>query len=143
MRRFIVDASVSLCWCFESQKTAYTEAVFDCLAAGDEALVPAVWPLEIVNSLVVAERQKGISSAQLETFVRDLKDLPLEVDYEGVERVYSSILRISRQLQLSSYDAAYLDLALFEGLPLATLDRNLRFAAKRSGVELLDLGRPG
>ena len=132
-----MDASVALCWFFEGQKTAYTEAVLECLARGDEALVPAVWPLEIVNSLVVAVRRKGVSPAQLETFVRDLKDLPVEVDLEGVERVYSSVVRISRQHQLSSYDAAYLDLALSEGLPLATLDKNLRAAAKRAGVELL------
>jgi predicted nucleic acid-binding protein len=137
LRRFVVDASVALCWYFEGQKTAYTEAVFECLARGDEALVPALWPLEIVNSLVVAARQKAITATQLETFVADLKDLPVEVDFEGVERAYTSILRISRQHQLSSYDAAYLDLALVEGLPLATLDKNLRAAAKRSGVEFL------
>jgi predicted nucleic acid-binding protein len=132
-----VDASVALCWYFEDQKTAYTEAVFECLARGDEAVVPAIWPLEVVNSLVVAARQKSISAAQLETFIQDLKDLPVEVDLEGVERAYSSIVRISRQYQLSSYDAAYLNLALVEGLPLATLDKNLRTAAKRARVDLL------
>jgi predicted nucleic acid-binding protein len=137
LSRFIVDASVALCWYFEDQKSTYTEAVFERLARGDEALVPALWPLEIVNSLVVAVRQKGISPAQLETFVRDLKDLPVEVDMDGIERVYSSIVRLSQQHQLSSYDAAYLDLALFESLPLATLDKNLLAAAKRTGVELL------
>ena len=105
--------------------------------------MPAIWPLEIVNSLVIAVRQKGITSAQLEIFVADLKDLPVEVDLQGVARAYSSILQISRQHQLSSYDAAYLDLARFEGLPLATLDKNLRAAAKRSGVELFDPRRPG
>ena len=132
-----------MCWYFEDQKTSYTEAVFECLALGDEILVPAIWPLEIVNSLVIAVRLKGISSAQLEIFVADLKDLPVEMDLQGVARAYSSILRISRQHQISSYDAAYLDLALFEGLPLATLDKNLRAAAKRSGVELFDPRRPG
>ena len=142
MSRFIVDASVALCWYFEDQRTAYTEAVFDCLARGDEGLVPAIWPLEVVNGLVVAVRQKTITATQLETFVRDLKDLPVEVDLEGVGRAYSSILRVSRQHQLSSYDAAYLDLALVEGLPLATLDKNLRVAAKRAGVELLRFGNP-
>ena len=136
MSRFVVDASVALCWYFEDQKTAYTEAVFECLARGDEALVPAIWPLEVVNSLVVGVRHHGISAAQLETFVRDLRDLPVEVDFQGVERAYSSIVRLSRQYQLSSYDAAYLDLALVEGLPLATLDKNLLAAAKRAGVEL-------
>ena len=142
MTRFVLDASVALCWFFEGQKTAYTEAVFECLARGDEALVPVVWPLEVVNSLAVAARQKTITAAQLETFVADLKELPVEVDLEGVERTYSSILRISRQHQLSSYDAAYLDLALVEGLPLATLDKNLRAAAKRAGVELLKFANP-
>ena len=139
MTRFILDASVALCWYFEDQKTAYTEAVFERLARGDEALVPVVWPLEVLNSLVVAARQKSITAAQLETFVDDLKELPVEVDLEGVERTYSSILRISRQHQLSSYAAAYLDLALVEGLPLATLDKNLRAAAKRSRIELFML----
>ncbi len=138
MRRFVVDASVALCWCFEAQKTAYTEAVFECLATGDEAVVPGIWPFEVVNSLIVAERRKGISFGQLETFVAGLKDLPVEVDLEGVKRAYSSILRLARRHQLSSYDAAYLDLAFFEGLPLATLDKDLRAAAKRSGVEAFD-----
>jgi predicted nucleic acid-binding protein len=78
----------------------------------------------------------------LETFVADLKELPVEVDLQGVERTYSSILRISRQQQLSSYDAAYLDLALAEGLPLAALDKNLRAAAKHAGVELLKFVNP-
>ena len=137
MSRFIVDASVALCWYFEDQKTAYTETVFDCLGKGDTALVPAIWPLEVVNSFLVAVRQKTISPAQLEIFIRDLEDLPVEVDIEGVRRVYSSIVRLSQHHQLSSYDAAYLDLASVESLPLATLDKNLRAAAKRVGVELL------
>ena len=141
MSRFVVDASVALCWYFEDQKTEYSEAVFECLARGDEALVPVIWPLEVINSLVVAARQKAISAAQLENFVADLKELPIEVDLEGVGRSYSSILRISRQHQLSSYDAAYLDLALVEGLPLATGDKNLRAAAKRSGVGLVLPGK--
>ncbi len=137
----MLDASVALSWSLEGQKTAYAEAILDCLAGGEEALVPVIWPLEIVNSLVVAERRGGISSPQVETVVRDLTDLPLKMDLEGAGRVYSSVLRISRQHQLSAYDATYVDLALFEALPLATLDKSLRGAAKRSGVELYNPGR--
>jgi len=133
---------VALCWYFEDQKTPYTESVLERVALGDEILVPAVWSLEMVNSLAIAVRQKGITSVQLETFVADFKDLPVEVDLAGVARAFSSILRISRQYQLSSYDAAYLDLALFQGLPLATLDKNLRSAAKSSGAELFDPRKP-
>jgi predicted nucleic acid-binding protein len=117
------------------------EAVFDCLARADEALVPAIWPLEVVNSLVVAARQKTISATQSETFVADLDELPVEVDLEGVARIYSSILRISRQHQLSSYDAIYLDLVPVEGLPLPSVDKILRAAAKRSRVGLLKFAK--
>ena len=138
MSRFVVDASVALCWYFEDQTAAYTEAIFECLARGDQALVPSVWPLEMVNALVVAWRQKSITSAQLENFITDLKDLPVEVDSQGSERIYSSVFRMSCQYQLSSYDAAYLDLALFQGMPLATLDKNLRAAARRLKVVIFD-----
>ena len=137
MTRFVVDASVALCWYFPKQKTVYTEAVFDRLAGGDEALVPALWPFEMVNGLVVAARQKAITLVQLETFFADLKDLPVSIDLGGVGRSYSSIVRLCRQHQLSSYDAAYLDLALVEGVSIATLDKNLRAAASNAGVELL------
>jgi predicted nucleic acid-binding protein len=137
LSRFVVDASVALCWYFPKQKTAYTEAVFDRLAGGDEALVPALWPFEMVNSLVVAARQKAITLVQLDSFIADLKDLPVSIDLGGVGRSYSSIVRLCRQHQLSSYDAAYLDLALVEGVSIATLDKNLRAAASNAGVELL------
>jgi len=137
LTRFVVDASVALCWYFPGQKTAYTEAIFDRLAGGDEALAPALWPFEMVNSLVVAARQKAITLSQLDTFIADLKDLPITVDVDGVGRSYSSILRLCRQHQLSSYDAAYLDLALVEGVAIATLNKNLRTAARAAGVQLL------
>ena len=91
----------------------------------------------MVNGLVVAARQKAITLVQLETFIADLKDLPVSIDLGGVGRSYSSIVRLCRQHQLSSYDAAYLDLALVEGVSIATLDKNLRAAASNAGVELL------
>jgi len=142
LSRFILDAAVALCWYFEDQTAAYTEAIFECLAKGDQALVPSLWPLEMVNALVVAWRQKIITSEQLESFVTDLKDLPFEVDSQGSERIYSSVLRMSCQHQLSSYDAAYLDLAVYEGLSLATSDQNLRAAARRLKVAIFDPRKP-
>jgi predicted nucleic acid-binding protein len=142
LSRFIVDASVALCWYFEDQTAAYTEAILECLAKGDQALVPSVWPLEMVNALVTAWRHKSITSEQLENCIADLKDLPVEVDSPGNERVYSSIFRMSCQHQLASYDAAYLDLAVVHGLPLATLDKNLRAAARRSRIQIFDPRKP-
>ncbi len=136
MSRFVLDASVALCWFFPGQKTPYTEAVLNQVAGGDEAIVPGIWPLEMVNSLLVAVRHKAITPAQFDEFITDLKDLPIAIDLGGGSRTYSSIVRLCRQFQLSSYDATYLDLALIEGIPLASLDKNLRAAAKASGVEL-------
>ena len=135
----MVDASVALCWYFPAQKTPYTEAIFDRLADEDEALAPAIFPLEMVNSLTVSARQRAITLVQLETFLADLRDLPITVDVGGAGRSYSSIARLSRHYQLSSYDAAYLDLALVEGVAIATLDKNLRAASRGSGVELLQI----
>lgn len=134
-----MDASVSLCWYFEEQKTPYTEAVLDRLAEGDRALAPVLWPLEMINGLVLAERFKKVRPNQLEHFLADLKSLPVEIDTPGVSRSYASIPALARKHQLSAYDASYLDLALLEGLPLATLDKGLRNAAARAGVELLKI----
>ena len=73
---------------------------------------------------------------QLEQFLADLKALPVEIDTAGVPRVHASIPPVARKYQLSAYDASYLELALVEGLPLATLDKRLRTAARSAGVEL-------
>ena len=136
MRRFVVDASVSLCWYFEQQKSAYTEAVLEQLAEGDRAVAPALWPLEMINGLVLAERFKKLRANQLEQFLADLRALPVEIDTAGVSRAHASIPPLARNYRLSAYDASYLDLALVEGLPLATLDKRLRTVAAAAGVHL-------
>ena len=91
----------------------------------------------MVNGLVVAARQKATTLVQLESFIADLKDLPVSLDFGGFGRRYSSIVRLCRGHQRSSYAAAYLDLALVEGLSIASLDKNLRTAASNTGVERL------
>lgn len=136
MNRFVVDASVSLCWYFEEQKSGYTEAVLERMAERDGAVAPALWLLEMINGLVLAERFKKLRVNQFEAFLADLKALPVEIDTAGVQRVHSSIPSLARTYRLSAYHASYLELALFEGLPLATLDKQLRVAAERAGVEL-------
>jgi len=137
LTRFVIDASVALCWYLERQKTEFTESVLNRLAEGDEGCAPAIWPLEMVNALTISCRQKAITADQLEMFILDVKDLPVEIDAGGISRSYSSVFRLCRAHQLSSYDAAYLDLAQIEAIPLATLDKNLRTAAKAAGVRLL------
>jgi predicted nucleic acid-binding protein len=136
LSRFVLDASVTLCWCFENQATKYTEAIFEMLAGGEEAAVPFVWPLEVGNVLVSAERKKDLKPAQVTGFIEELGAWPIQVDATGVDRAYQQILSIARQHRLSTYDATYLELAIREGLPLATMDNDLRRAARAVGVKI-------
>jgi predicted nucleic acid-binding protein len=136
LSRFILDASVTLCWCFENQATDYTEAIFERLAGGEEVSVPFIWPVEVANVLVTAERRKVLKVAQVRGFVEELSAWPIQVDTLGVDRAFQQILGTAREHNLSAYDAAYLELAIREGLPLATLDEDLRRAARAVGVKI-------
>jgi len=136
LTRFVLDASVTLCWCFENQATDYSEAIFERLAAGDEASVPFIWPLEVVNALVRAERKTSLKGAQVTGFLEELSAWPIQVDTLGVDRAFHEILSAARQQRLSAYDAAYLELAIREGLTLATQDTELRAAARAVGVKI-------
>ena len=135
MSRFVLDTSVTVAWCFEDETTPYTESILNALVKG-EALVPGIWPLEVSNVLVNAERRKRITRAKVTRFLQLLGDFPITVDTEGVARVFTEVLSVAREHGLSAYDAAYLELALREGFPLATLDAPLRNAARRAGVEV-------
>ena len=136
MSRFVLDASVTLGWCFDNQATDYSEAILDRLAAGEEVSVPFIWPLEVANVLLNAERRKTLNFSQVTGFLEELNDWPIHVDTLGVERAYQQILSMARQHHLSAYDASYLELAVREGLPLATLDNDLRKAATAVGVKI-------
>jgi predicted nucleic acid-binding protein len=135
-KRLVLDASLTLAWCFEDESTAYTEAVLDLLANGAEAVVPSVWPLEVANALLVGEKRKRITLAQVTAALERIGDLPISIDPMRVDRAFGPILLLARKEQLSEYDAAYLDLALREGLPLATLDNKLRNTAQSAGIAL-------
>lgn len=125
-----------MAWCFGDQADAYTYAVLDGLRTS-EALVPSIWPLEVANALVVAERRKRLPEADTSKFLAFLDDLPVVVDQETTRRALGPILSLAREQNLSSYDAAYLELAMRQGLPLATRDEGLKKAARAVGVGLL------
>ena len=137
MKRFVLDCSMTMSWFFEDEATQVTDTVHDSLAADSQALVPAIWPLEVINSFLVAERRKRINKLQTSRYLSHLKILPIEIDFHTHDQVFGDILRLAREHHLSSYDAAYLELANRLNLPLATLDKNLQKAAKRSGLSLI------
>jgi predicted nucleic acid-binding protein len=133
---FVVDNSVVMAWCFEDETTPYTERVLDRLR-GTQAMVPAIWPLEVANVLLIAERRDRLNEAQTAHFAQLLQVLPILVEEADVARILGSVLAVGRAHRLSAYDAAYLELAARQGLPLATQDSRLRKAAGSAGVAVL------
>jgi predicted nucleic acid-binding protein len=132
-----LDASIVVAWCFEDEATAVTEGILDLLAKGTTVVVPAVWPLEVANAMLSAERKKRINVAQATAFLRRIAGFPISVDAIPLGRAFDQVLSVGRQHQLTAYGAAYLELALRETLPLATLDNDLRRSAGIAGVDLL------
>ena len=136
-RRFVLDASVAVAWCFEDESTGFTESVLSLLANGAEAVVPSIWPLEVANALLIAERRRRIALARATALLHQIAGLPISVWPIDTKQACEHILPVARQQSLTEYDAAYLELALRGGLPLATLDAELRRSAKATGVALV------
>jgi predicted nucleic acid-binding protein len=133
---FVLDASITLAWCFEDQSTSLSELALERLRE-ERALVPEVWPFEVANVLAGAERWGRLTWAQSARFVRLLRQLPITVEQLGQDTVMGTGLALSRRHGLTAYDAAYLVLAAGAGVPLATADLALRRAAGAAGVALL------
>jgi predicted nucleic acid-binding protein len=129
----VVDNSVSLSWCLGDESDAYAAGVLQALAT-NAARVPCLWPYEVANGLWMSERRGRITAAEISRALADLAALPIIVDAVGHTRALTEVLALSRREGLTAYDAAYLELAMREGLPLATLDQQLREAAARLGV---------
>jgi predicted nucleic acid-binding protein len=133
MREFVLDCSATVPWVFESESTKETDALLDSLAGGDKAWVPALWHLELGNVLLGAQRKGRIDKAGIEKFLSALGVYDIEVDSETMAVAWSKTLALAESFGLSVYDAAYMELALRRGLPLATLDKSLRAAMQKAG----------
>ena len=132
-RQFVVDCSLALAWCFPDEKADYPQAVLDSLAE-TAAIVPALWHLEIGNALLMGERRKRCTAADILKWLSFLSTLPITVDDETISRAWNDVMDLAREHNLSVYDASYLELALRRSLPLATLDIPLKKAALAAGV---------
>lgn len=136
MTKFVLDCSVTMAWLFRDEATDYTESALNALEKGAGALVPALWPLEVSNVLLVGERRGRISAAQTTGFIQVLEGFDIRIDSETAERAPGSTVHLARQHGLSAYDAAYLELSLRSGRRLVALDKKLRSAAKASGAQI-------
>jgi predicted nucleic acid-binding protein len=135
--QFVVDNSVVMSWCFKDETNSYADIVLNMLTKVS-AVVPSIWPLEVVNVLLSAERQKRLSKSDSMRFLTLLSQLPIFVEYERPEKMMKELLALARTSNLSSYDASYLDLAMRKGLPIATLDNKLIEAALSIDVPILE-----
>jgi predicted nucleic acid-binding protein len=131
----VIDCSLTMAWYFKDEATPYTNAVRASLAT-ERAVVPALWPLEVANVLLMAERRKRSNLTRATKWLRYLSAFPIAVDEETPFRVFDHILNLARAHKLTTYDAAYLELAIRRGLPLSSLDRDLEKAAKAVGVTI-------
>ena len=137
MPSFVIDASATLPWRFEDEATPWTEALLDRIESGEEVLVPAHWPVEVVNTLLIGRRRGRITSQQLTEFIGDLAVLPIRLEPSPNPVQWPAIVTLAEQYRLTAYDAVYLELAQRVGLPLATLDGDLRRAAQAEGAALV------
>ncbi len=124
----VPDASAFLCLAFKDEGLAFGQGVVDAVRDGG-GLVPSIFWYEMRNALVVSERRGRIAPERTATFLSLIEQLPMSMEPLPDD---AAILGLARSHQLSIYDSAYLELALRERLPLATLDKRLADAAKQS-----------
>ena len=135
MSGIVVDASVTLAWCFPDEASDYADGVLVALE-GRAVIVPSVWALEITNAVLVAERRKRVKPKDVRRFVELLGGLTIIEDSQSVTDTVRHVLPLAREYNLSAYDAAYLDLAVRQGAPLATLDSALQKAGRSAGLKI-------
>ena len=133
--RIVLDCSTVMAWCFEDECDRHADAVLNAL---DEhsGFAPTIWPFEVANVLLAAERQRRLSASDTARFVELLAGLPIEIEPANPNLILTATLATGRTYGLSSYDAAYLELAMRTAAPLATRDKRLRAACRKAGVRL-------
>nr|WP_324994894.1 type II toxin-antitoxin system VapC family toxin [Salinisphaera sp.] len=137
----MLDNSVAMRWLFadgSDADRAYADYVLDVLGRPNaRAIAPSIWPLEVANVISCAEAKNLLVNARSTEFLRSLDALAIAVDSDTSEYALGTTLELARRYALSAYDAAYLELSLREGVPLATLDAVLHHAAESAGVDKL------
>lgn len=138
---FVLDNSVAMCWLLNDGRpadVAYATMILNALE-GTSARVPGLWALEAANVIAKAEAKGLLAEARAQAFVATLMRLNITTDNETAGKALGDTLHLARRYKLSAYDAAYLELALREGLPLATLDVDLAKAARKAGVNRFEV----
>ncbi len=131
----VIDNSVVMSWCFADEANQYADNVLESLKYV-RAIVPCIWPLEVRNVLVVAEKRGRLRYIDSIRFLELLSELPIDIEQQLSEKMMMNIFLLAREAQLSTYDASYLELAIRKNLPLATLDKALLRATEKFNIEV-------
>ena len=136
---FVLDASVALLWLAPETNPAGTDYAATALMAlkQSQAIVPSLFALEIANVVAKLESKGAVTEADAQRYISVLGSLNISVDPATATHALGDTLNLARRYGLSAYDAAYLELALRAGLPLATLDAGLAKAATTAGLSIL------
>ena len=138
MTRFVLDASIVLTWCFPDEEAQKAQEISERIAGGDTVVVPALWRHEVLNALLVGEKRNRLTPELTLAFIADLERLPINVDDGATwDIVFNVTQALCRKHALTAYDAAYLEIAIRSGYPLATVDKDLKRAAVAEDVKLL------
>ena len=132
----VLDSSATLAWIYGDETTKPIRRLFD-VVADEGAFVPALWRLEVANSLTIAVRRGRIDADFRRASLADLALLDITTDQYTDFHAWNETLSLADRFRLTLYDAAYLELARRRSLPLATLDSELRAAATTLGLRLL------
>jgi predicted nucleic acid-binding protein len=134
MQEVVLDASAALEWLF-LDKPAVPLASDP--VSNASFVAPWLWRLEVVNAVLVKERQKVLTHTEAARCLRYLQALNVHLVDEPLGRGLERLAAFARPHQLTAYDAVYVELALTKGLPLLTFDRNQQAAARRLGIEVI------
>lgn len=134
----VIDNSVALAWCFEDEQTPAIMQLLDRVTESG-AVAPQLWPIEALNGLLAAERRGRIDTATRHRLIGFLRQLPINIDDETADQIWTSTALLAERYLLTSYDATYLELALRRGLPLATGDKSLIAAAESAGAVIVPI----
>jgi len=132
----VLDSSVTLAWFLPDERRAGADVLLDRVTSGG-ALAPTLWPIEVGNAFLSAQRHRRLSQAERTQALGFLASLPIDIDPATGKEAWTASLGLAEQHGLTLYDAVYLELAIRQNLPLASLDRQLLRAATAAGIAVL------
>jgi predicted nucleic acid-binding protein len=134
--KIVIDASIALSWCFADERSYQSQKILEKVILNG-AVVPNLWHLEVCNSLLIGEIKGRISYENVVEQLNSLEEIPVEVDVQTSTAAWGAVSRIARAHKLTSYDAAYVELAERYSLELATRDKAMIRAATKLNIPVL------